>query len=175
MARDHGRVDGGFDVRAAHAAHGAELHRFALRQLGDGGAAQDVVREVFLRAWRAADGYDPRLSGLRTWLLAIARHVGVAEARRFAVRPRQRTLAEGPGADVPGVVGIDEEVAAVPAGRFLGVGPAELRCDLNSSVLREDAAGFRVVAADGTVVASSEARRRRGPRGPPAPPRLRSA
>jgi anti-sigma factor RsiW len=54
------------------------------------------------------------------------------------------------------VVVTDEEGAAVPAGQFLGVGPAELRCNLNSSVLREDAAGFQVVAADGTVVASSE-------------------
>jgi RNA polymerase sigma-70 factor (ECF subfamily) len=110
MARDHGRVDGGFDVRAAYAAHGAELYRFALRQLGDGGAAQDVVQEVFLRAWRAADGYDPQLSSLRTWLFAIARNVVVDEARRFAVRPWQRTLTEGPGTDVPGVVGIDEAV-----------------------------------------------------------------
>ena len=41
-----------FDAREAYAAHGAELYRFALRQLGDGGAAQDVVQEVFLRAWR---------------------------------------------------------------------------------------------------------------------------
>ena len=110
MARDHGRVDGGFDVRAAYAAHGAELYRFALRQLGDGGAAQDVVQEVFLRAWRAVDSYDPRLSSLRTWLFAIARNVVVDEARRFAVRPWQRTLTEGQGADVPGVVGIDEAV-----------------------------------------------------------------
>jgi RNA polymerase sigma-70 factor, ECF subfamily len=110
MARDHGRVDGGFDVRAAYAAHGAELYRFALRQLGDGGAAQDVVQEVFLRAWRAADRYDPQLSGLRTWLFAIARNVVVDEARRFAVRPWQRTLTDGSGADVPGVVGIDEAV-----------------------------------------------------------------
>ncbi len=54
------------------------------------------------------------------------------------------------------VVVTDEDGAAVPAGQFLGVGPAELRCNLNSSVLREDAAGFQVVAADGTVVASSE-------------------
>ena len=50
----------------------------------------------------------------------------------------------------------DEDGTPVPAGQFLGVGPAELRCNLNSSVLREDATGFEVVAADGTVVASSE-------------------
>ena len=59
MARDHGRLAGReLDVRAAYAAHGAELYRFALRQLGDGGAAQDVVQEVFLRAWRSADAYE---------------------------------------------------------------------------------------------------------------------
>ncbi|MGY1679993.1 anti-sigma factor family protein [Geodermatophilus sp. SYSU D01176] len=54
------------------------------------------------------------------------------------------------------VVVTDEDGTAVPAGQFLGVGPAELRCNLNASVLREDATGFRVLAADGTVVASSE-------------------
>ena len=43
----------------------------------------------------------------------------------------------------------------VPAGAFLGVGPAELHCNLNSPVLREDAAGFDVVDADGSVVLSS--------------------
>ena len=54
------------------------------------------------------------------------------------------------------VVVTDEDGSAVPAGQFLGVGPAELRCNLNASVLREDATGFQVLAADGTVVASSE-------------------
>ncbi|PWW23315.1 RNA polymerase sigma-70 factor (ECF subfamily) [Geodermatophilus normandii] len=84
------------DVRAAYAAHGAELYRFALRQLGDGGAAQDVVQEVFLRAWRASGSYDPQLASLRTWLFAIARNVVVDEARRFAVRPWQRELTDEP-------------------------------------------------------------------------------
>jgi anti-sigma factor RsiW len=54
------------------------------------------------------------------------------------------------------VVVTDEDGTPVPAGQFLGVGPAELRCNLNASVLREDAAGFEVVDADGAVVARSE-------------------
>lgn len=37
--------------------------------------AQDVVQEVFLRAWRAADSYDARLGGMRTWLFTIVRNV----------------------------------------------------------------------------------------------------
>jgi RNA polymerase sigma-70 factor (ECF subfamily) len=90
-----------FDARAAYAAHGAELYRFALRQLGDDGAAQDAVQEVFLRAWRATDSYDPQLASLRTWLFTIARNVVVDEARRFAVRPWQRQLADDAGHDVP--------------------------------------------------------------------------
>ncbi len=55
-------------VRAAYAAHGGELYRFALRTLGDAGLAQDAVQETFLRAWRARDRYDPAVSALRTWL-----------------------------------------------------------------------------------------------------------
>ena len=79
------REEGG--VQAAYNAHGPELYRFALRQLGDGVAAQDVVQEVFLRAWRAADRFDPELASLRVWLFAIARNVLVDEVRRAAKRP----------------------------------------------------------------------------------------
>jgi RNA polymerase sigma-70 factor, ECF subfamily len=82
------------DVRAAYAAHGPELYRFALRQLGDGHAAQDIVQEVFLRAWRSSASYDPQLSSLRTWLFAIARNVVIDESRRLSVRPWQRPLAD---------------------------------------------------------------------------------
>ncbi|MGX5657906.1 sigma-70 family RNA polymerase sigma factor [Geodermatophilus nigrescens] len=96
------------DVQAAYAAHGPELYRFALRQLGDGGAAQDVVQEVFLRAWRASDSFDPQLASLRTWLFAIARNVVVDEARRFAVRPWQRQLTDDAGADTPPAAAADE-------------------------------------------------------------------
>lgn len=46
----------------------------------------------------------------------------------------------------------EEDGGLVPAGQFLGVGPAELLCNLNSSVLREDAAGFVVTDAAGEVV-----------------------
>lgn len=74
-------------IHSAYTAHGAELYRFALRQLHDEGAAQDVVQEVFLRAWRAAHSYDPSVASLRVWLFAIARNVVIDETRRRAVRP----------------------------------------------------------------------------------------
>ena len=74
-------------LRSAYAAHAAELYRFARRALEDDHAAQDAVQETFLRAWRAADRYDPELSSLRVWLFAIARNVVVDQARVRASRP----------------------------------------------------------------------------------------
>lgn len=69
-------------VRAAYAAHGAELYRFAVRGLGDAALAQDAVQETFLRAWQAADRYDPARASLRVWLFAIARNVVIDTHRR---------------------------------------------------------------------------------------------
>ena len=82
-------------VRAAYAAHGAELYRFALRSLGDPGAAQDAVQETFLRAWRSADRYDPELASLRVWLFAIVRNVVVDLARRRAAASWARVPGTG--------------------------------------------------------------------------------
>ena len=69
-------------IRAAYAAHGAELYRYALRQLQDDGSAQEVVQEVFLRAWRSAARFDADLASLRVWLFAIARNAVVDHVRR---------------------------------------------------------------------------------------------
>ena len=86
-------------VRAAYRAHGSELYRFVLRGLGDPGAAQDVVQEAFLRAWRAADRFDPELASLRVWLFAIARNAMLDHARAAKVRPWQAELIDPPQAE----------------------------------------------------------------------------
>ena len=65
LSRDDG-------LREAYTAHGAEIYRFALRSLDDRGAAEDVVQETFVRAWRGSERYDPSLSTLRTWLFSSA-------------------------------------------------------------------------------------------------------
>ena len=85
-------------VCAAYNAHGPELYRFVLRGLGDPGAAQDVVQETFLRAWRAADRFDPQLASLRVWLFAIARNAMLDHVRATKVRPWQGNLVDPPTA-----------------------------------------------------------------------------
>lgn len=74
-------------LRAAYRAHGAELYRLGLRALGDAGAAEEAVQDTFLRAWRAADRFDPEIASLRTWLFAIMRNVVIDLVRARASRP----------------------------------------------------------------------------------------
>ena len=98
-------------VRAAYAAHGAELYRFALRGLGDSNLAQDAVQETFLRAWQAAERYDPARSSLRVWLFAIARNVLIDVHRRRG-RSSWAPVAEA-AADGEGMAVADEAEAVV--------------------------------------------------------------
>ena len=51
------------------------------------------------------------------------------------------------------VLGVDGR--RYPAGGFVGTGTREMDCHLNSSVLRDRAAGFEIRDGDGAVVVSS--------------------
>lgn len=53
------------------------------------------------------------------------------------------------------VVVVDRQGHDVGAGEFVGTGAAEMRCNLNSSVLRGNAAGFKVLDPSGVVALSS--------------------
>jgi RNA polymerase sigma-70 factor (ECF subfamily) len=74
-------------MRSLYRLYGGELYGFALNALSDRGAAEEIVQEVFLRAWRHAGQYDPARAGVRTWLYQITRHAIIDARRRAAVRP----------------------------------------------------------------------------------------
>jgi RNA polymerase sigma-70 factor, ECF subfamily len=74
-------------LRALYRAYAGELLGFALNALGERGAAEEVVQEVFTRAWRNADRYDPGRGSVRTWLYQIARHAIIDMRRRASARP----------------------------------------------------------------------------------------
>lgn len=86
-------------LRAAFLTHGGEILGFARRSLGDAGAAEEVVQETFVRAWRARDRFDPNLGSLRTWLFAIARRLVIDHARSRALRRTEPLSLELHGAD----------------------------------------------------------------------------
>jgi len=74
-------------MRALYGLYGGELYGFALNALGDRGAAEEIVQEVFLRAWRHAASYDPGRAAVRTWLYQITRHAVIDARRRASARP----------------------------------------------------------------------------------------
>ncbi|MFD9903547.1 sigma-70 family RNA polymerase sigma factor [Streptomyces sp. NPDC059063] len=85
-------------VRDAYADYGGELLGFAHNALGDHQLAEEVVQEVFLRAWRASDSFDSSRGSVRTWLYAIARNAIVDARRRRDARPpaaREDTAGRG--------------------------------------------------------------------------------
>lgn len=75
-------LDDDASVRRLYDAYGGELLAVAHRALGDRHAAEDVVQEVFVKAWKARRSFDPRVSSERTWLHAIARNAVIDRMRR---------------------------------------------------------------------------------------------
>ena len=64
-----------------------ELRRFARRRASSAASAEDLVQEVFVRAWRHARTYDAERGAPRAWLFAILRNVIIDHARMAARRP----------------------------------------------------------------------------------------
>ena len=68
-------------------AHESELRRFARGRVSNAAVAEDLVQEVFLRAWRHARSYDVERGTPGAWLFAILRNLIVDDARKAARRP----------------------------------------------------------------------------------------
>lgn len=65
--------------------HTPALYRVAMRMLGDGHEAEDVVQECFARLWQHAPRWQPSGAGLVGWLHRIAMNLCFDRKRRFRV------------------------------------------------------------------------------------------
>jgi len=68
-------------LQVLYARHHSRIHRFLTRLVGDDAAAEQILTEVFVSAWRHARRFEGRMAA-STWLLAIARRKAYAALRR---------------------------------------------------------------------------------------------
>ncbi|WP_369036667.1 sigma-70 family RNA polymerase sigma factor [Streptomyces adonidis] len=82
-------------IRALYEEHGRALLAYAQRLTGDRGAAEDVVQETLVRAWKNPDSLVNGKGSVRGWLLTVARNIITDRHRAKAARPTE--VAESPG------------------------------------------------------------------------------
>ena len=114
--------------------HAPHIQRYVVRRLGPD-AADDIVAETFLLAFRQRNGYDPARSDARPWLYGIATNL-IGRHRRAEIR-LYRALART-GADPvtePFTDRVDDRVSADHASRQLATALARLSAGLRDTIL----------------------------------------
>jgi len=126
---DNGPADAG-DFERMVDRHTGALLRHAARLLGRTQAADDLVQETYLRAWRSFATFTPGTNS-RAWLFRILRNTYI-DFRRAAARAVQ--TADTPGAEEQVSAGtgtpetlIDARLIAAPLQRALAAVPDRFR------------------------------------------------
>lgn len=76
-------------IRSLYEEHGRSLLSYATRLTGDRAAAEDIVQETLVRAWKHAHNLIEGSGSVRGWLLTVARNIVTDRARARSVRPTE--------------------------------------------------------------------------------------
>src|SRR3954447_15662534 len=74
-------------IQAVYREHGRAMLAYATRLLGDRAAAEDVVQEALIRAWRNPEVLTNGKGSIRGWLLTVVRNLVTDRVRARAARP----------------------------------------------------------------------------------------
>lgn len=89
------------------------VYSFAVRKLRDPQMAEELLQEVFFRAWQQGGSYSASRGTFVTWLLSITHNMAIDEIRKRGRRP-QKADSEDPDAVLAGVAdsgpGVEDEV-----------------------------------------------------------------
>ncbi|MEY9963546.1 RNA polymerase sigma-70 factor (ECF subfamily) [Streptacidiphilus sp. MAP12-16] len=91
-------------IRTLYEEHGRALLAYATRLTGDRAAAEDVVQETLIRAWRHPEVLVNNRGSVRGWLLTVERNLITDRFRAKAARPAE-------------VAEVSETLATVPVER----------------------------------------------------------
>src|SRR5206468_9638806 len=81
-------------IEQIHAKHSLALLRYLIRFAGERYAAEDMLQETMLRAWRHRDKLPGDENGVRGWLFTVARNVAIDADRMRRVRPAEVALSD---------------------------------------------------------------------------------
>ncbi|HTW20473.1 MAG TPA: sigma-70 family RNA polymerase sigma factor [Mycobacteriales bacterium] len=109
---------------------GPSVYAAAVRVLGSGAGAQDVVQDVFVEFWRQPGRYDPARSNLRSYLVMCARNRALdlvrSDLRRIGREERHVRLVPPPRDECPADRAAANEAASAVREAVLRL-PAEQR------------------------------------------------
>jgi RNA polymerase sigma-70 factor (ECF subfamily) len=139
-------------LAALYDRHASQMLALAKRIVVVSSAAEDIVQEVFLEAWKKAKSYDPSRGGVRSWLLLRTRSRSI-DFRRAASQSRASTVSDdfwaehagAPPSDVsfaPDQIAVRRALSALPKdqrealllGYFEGLSSSEIALRVGSPV-----------------------------------------
>jgi len=74
--------------------YGRVVLAFSTRMMGDRQTGEELVQEVFVRAWRQARSYSADRGSYITWLLSITHNLSIDEIRKRNRRPQRAGSAD---------------------------------------------------------------------------------
>jgi RNA polymerase sigma factor (sigma-70 family) len=114
-------------LRQAFDRYGGMVQRVGILRLGNHHDAEELVQQVFVRAWKGREGFNPERGSLGSWLLGIARRL---IADRYASLDRDRKVISAAESIAPpetDVKSVDRVVDRVVVGNELNRLPDEQR------------------------------------------------
>jgi RNA polymerase sigma-70 factor, ECF subfamily len=76
-------------LEALYGRYARVVYSFAVRIVGDGQTAEEILQEAFVRTWRQAGTFRTVRGNFASWLLSITHNLAIDELRRRQRRPQR--------------------------------------------------------------------------------------
>jgi RNA polymerase sigma-70 factor (ECF subfamily) len=76
-------------LEALYSRYARVVYSFAIRIVGDGPTAEEVLQEAFVRTWRQAGSFRTVRGNFASWLLSITHNLAIDELRKRQRRPQR--------------------------------------------------------------------------------------